>query len=343
MARPLRIDIEDGIYHVVTRGIDRNAIFRVDADRNHFIDLMAEAHQRFRLRFIAYVLMDNHVHLVVQTPDANLSRAMQWLKVSYSMWFNSKYRRVGPLFQGRFKSVLVDPDEDWLVELSLYVHLNPVRIKKLGLDKHGKRVEAAGGDIPSAAQVSERLKLLQEYRWSSFRFYAGKRPVIPSWLDMGELTSRFPVKQPFKYYRELTAQRISGHFDPEVLESLSSRLAIGGDTFIEKIRELAGDGGRDIDCKKELRKNVSWERLVCVAEEVRNESWDIIRTRRGDLGRAVVFRLARQYCGMTLREIGAQVEGLDYAAVSDLIRRYEKRGKKESMEKAMVEILNLET
>ena len=111
MARPLRIDVEDGIYHVVTRGIDRNAIFRADGDRIHFIDLMAEAHQRFRLRFMAYVLMDNHVHLVVQTPDANLSRAMQWLKVSYSMWFNAKYHRVGPLFQGRFKSVLVDPED----------------------------------------------------------------------------------------------------------------------------------------------------------------------------------------------------------------------------------------
>lgn len=343
MARPLRIDIEDGIYHVVTRGIDRNAIFRADADRTHFIDLMAEAHQRFRLRFMAYVLMDNHVHLVVQTPDANLSRAMQWLKVSYSMWFNAKYRRVGPLFQGRFKSVLVDPEEGWLIELSLYVHLNPVRIKRLGLDKHGKQVEVAGYDNPSATQVSERVKLLREYRWSSFRFYAGSRRTISPWLDTRELVSRLPARKPSTYYRELAAQRISGHFDPEVLQRLSSRLAVGGDTFIGKMRDLAGDGIRDVDCKKELRKIVSWERLVQVAEEVRGEPWDTIRTRRGDVGRAVVFRLARQYCGMALKEIGAQVNGLDYAAVSDLIRRYEKRGKKEPMEKLITEILNLET
>jgi hypothetical protein len=304
---------------------------------------MKETYHRFRLRFIVYVLMDNHVHLVVQTPNANLSRAMQWLKVSYSMWFNSKYRRVGPLFQGRFKSVLVDPAEGWLIDLSLYVHLNPVRIKKLGLDKDGKRAEATGSGRPTTAQVSERIKLLREYRWSSFRFYAGHRPAIPDWLYTKELMSRLPEKQPFKQYRELAAQRISAHFDPEVLERLSSRLAAGGDTFIGKVRGLAGDGRRDVDCKKELRKNVSWERLIRVAEEIRGESWDAIRARRGDIGRAVVFRLARQYCGMTLREIGVQVDGLDYAAVSDLIRRYEKRGKQEPMEEAMVKILNLET
>jgi putative transposase len=70
--------------------------------------------------------MDNHFHLIVQAPDANLSRAVQWLKVSYSMWFNAKYRRVGPLFQGWFKSVLVDSHESWLLELSFYVHLNPL-------------------------------------------------------------------------------------------------------------------------------------------------------------------------------------------------------------------------
>ena len=123
MARPLRVDIKDGVYHVLTRGIDRNAIFRSDQDRKHWLDLMAEAHVRFRLRIFAYVLMDNHVHLIVQTPDANLSRAVQWIKVSYSMWFNAKYRRVGPLFQGRFKSVLIDELDGWLLDLSFYVHL----------------------------------------------------------------------------------------------------------------------------------------------------------------------------------------------------------------------------
>lgn len=343
MARPLRIDVEDGIYHVVTRGIDRKPVFRENADREHFLGLMANVHQRFRLRLLAFVLMDNHVHLVVQTPDANLSKAMQWLKVSYSMWFNAKYRRVGPLFQGRFKSVLVDADGDWLLELSLYVHLNPVRTKSLGADKLRNIAEAKGLVRPSAEQVSKRMKIMGDYRWSSFRFYADQRVAVPAWLDLAEIMRRLPAQQPRKHYKKLAAQRISNEFNAEVLERLGGRLAVGNEGFIERVRKIAGEGDRNIDCRKELRKHVPWERLIHVAEEVRNESWSAIKNRRGDIGRAVVFRLARQYCGMTLKEIGEQASGTDYAAVSDLIRRYEKRGKTDSMESAMMRILNLET
>lgn len=343
MARPLRIDIEDGIYHVVTRGIDRKPIFRADVDREHFLGLMAEAHQRFRLRFLAFVLMDNHVHLIVQTPNGNLSRAMQWLKVSYSMWFNAKYRRVGPLFQGRFKSVLVDGDDGWLLELSLYVHLNPVRTQSLGANKLRQRAEAKGTARPSAELVLERVNTLRDYRWSSFRFYADQRVTAPAWLDLAEIMQRLPSRQPGKYYRELSVQRISNEFDVVILEKLGGRLAVGNEGFIERIRKLAGDTHREAECRKELGKHVSWERLVRLAEEVRSEPWETIRGRRGDIGRAVVFRLARHYCGMTLKEIGEKANGTDYAAVSDLIRRYEKCGKTDPMETEMALILNLET
>jgi len=156
MARPLRVDLENGIYHVMTRGIERKVIFREKQDRAHWLDLIAEAQSRFRLRIFAYVLMDNHVHLIVQTPDANLSRAVQWLKVSYSMWFNAKYDRVGPLFQGRFKSVLVDSDEGWLLDLSFYVHLNPVRLRMYGLDKRSSKLEAMGFRQADAAKARAR-------------------------------------------------------------------------------------------------------------------------------------------------------------------------------------------
>ena len=128
-----------------------------------------------------------------------------------------------------------------------------------------------------------------------------------------------------------------------MLEKLSGRLAIGSSTFMQETRKLAGDIDRNIDCKHELKSRVAWERLIQVAEEVRNESWDVFRFRRGDVGKAIVFRLARQYCGMTLRELGEKVGGLDYAAVSDLIRRYEKRDEVDPLEIKMVKILNLET
>ena len=111
MARPLRIEVENGWHHVTARGNERRAIFRDDTDRRRFLGLLAEVTTRHGLVIAAYVLMDNHYHLVVRTPLANLSRAIQWVNVSYSIAFNRRHRRSGHLFQGRFiKSVLVDEE-----------------------------------------------------------------------------------------------------------------------------------------------------------------------------------------------------------------------------------------
>ncbi len=142
MARPLRIDIADGWYHITNRGIDRQPIFADDRDCTHFLELLGEMHERYAVRIHAYVLMGNHYHLLIQTPEANASQAMQWLNVSYSLWYNCRHHRVGPLFQGRFKSVLIEGA--WVLETLFYLHLNPVRVRKMGLDKEGRRVEGRG-------------------------------------------------------------------------------------------------------------------------------------------------------------------------------------------------------
>jgi REP element-mobilizing transposase RayT len=113
MARPLRIERPGGRFHVTARGNERKAIYRRDSDRFHFLELLSEATERFAIRIHAYVLMDNHFHLLVETPQANLSRAVQWLNVSYSIWFNRRHQRVGHLFQGRFKSLVIEDDAGW--------------------------------------------------------------------------------------------------------------------------------------------------------------------------------------------------------------------------------------
>src|SRR5207253_2717162 len=125
---------------------------------------------------------ENHYHLLRQAPEGNLSRAMQWFQTSYSMWFNRKYGRVGPLFQGRFKAVVVDPPA-WGLALSRYVHLNPLRIKVLGLDKPARGADRLGvrGEA-EARMVQERLQRLRSYRWSSYRGFVGKEQA-PDWLS----------------------------------------------------------------------------------------------------------------------------------------------------------------
>jgi len=125
--------------------------------------------------------MDNHFHLLVETPAANLSETGQWLNVSYSVWFNRWHQRSGHLFQGRFGAVLVGDDADWL-EVARYVHLNPVRVARLGLSKSDQqRQKTAAAQDPGARLVADRLRVLRSYCWSSYRAYVGLA-VPPDWL-----------------------------------------------------------------------------------------------------------------------------------------------------------------
>ena len=184
MARPLRIERPGGRYHATARGNERRNIFRDDTDRFHFLELLAEMPERFGVRLHAYVLMDNHFHLLIETPEANLSRAMQWLGVSYSMGFNKRHRRVGHLFQGRFQACIVEEEAGWQ-EVARYVHLNPVRLGRLGLSKPQQAASRQGLVAqPDPELVSERLRVLREYRWSSYRGYAGYcAPLEWVWRD----------------------------------------------------------------------------------------------------------------------------------------------------------------
>ena len=166
MARALRINQAGGRYHATARGNERKAIFRGDTDRFHFLELLGELGERFGARVHAYVLMDNHFHLLPETPEANLSRAMQWLNVSYSVWFNRRHDRAGHLLQGRFKASIVEDDAGWQ-EVARYVHLNPVRVAGLRLGKRQRAASRAGlAAKPKARIIAERLRLLREYRWS---------------------------------------------------------------------------------------------------------------------------------------------------------------------------------
>ena len=155
MARPIRVEFEGAIYHVMARGNERRAVFRDDNDRQRLLETLAEMVERFGVRVHAYCLMPNHYHLLVGTPRGNLSRAIGWLQVTYTVRFNRRHRRSGHLFQGRFKAQLVEADEyaRWLV---VYVHLNPVRPRRKG--------EIIAG---------ERARELDRYEWSSHRDYAG--------------------------------------------------------------------------------------------------------------------------------------------------------------------------
>lgn len=184
MTRALRIQCAGGRYHVTARGNDRKQIFWDDTDRFHFLELLSELSLLFGSRVHAYAFMDNHYHLLLETPEPNLSRAMQWCNVSYSVWFNLRHRRSGHVLQGRFGADLVQDDAGWQ-QVARYVHLNPVRVAHLGLNKSSRAASRAGPiPAPSSGLVAERLKVLREYRWSSYPGYAGYRhPLSWGWRE----------------------------------------------------------------------------------------------------------------------------------------------------------------
>lgn len=159
MARPLRIEFPGAIYHVTTRGDRREAIYKDDADRELQLSLMAHAMERFDALVLAYCLMGNHFHLVLQTRQANLSRLMRHINGTYTQAYNRRHDVVGHLFQGRFKALLVDRDA-YLLSLCRYVERNPV----------------AAGLVPAAG----------DWRWSSYRAHAGLDR-SPPWLETDEL------------------------------------------------------------------------------------------------------------------------------------------------------------
>jgi REP element-mobilizing transposase RayT len=147
MARPLRIEYAGAVYHITSRGNERKPVFKSDQDRINFLNTLQHVNKRYNWICHAYCLMDNHYHLLIETPDANLSLGMRQLNGVYTQLFNKLHGRAGHLFQGRYKSIVIQKDSH-LLEVCRYVVLNPVRAKMV--------------EIPDA------------WKWSSYRATAGR-------------------------------------------------------------------------------------------------------------------------------------------------------------------------
>lgn len=210
MVKPLRIEFPGAVYHVTSRGNARMRIFGDHADRLEFLSVLEKVLARFSWLLHAYCLMGNHYHLMIQTAEANLSAGMRQLNGIYTQRFNRRYRRAGHVFQGRFKAILVDRDS-YLLELSRYVVLNPVR----------------------ARMVSRP----QDYRWSSYRATGGFAPV-PSYLSCEWILSQFGRRKAVahKRYRVFVAEGVKA---PSPWEKLKAQVIMGDDAFMARLKRPA--------------------------------------------------------------------------------------------------------
>jgi len=204
MARPLRLQFAGAVYHLTSRGNARHKIFFNDADRELFLKTLAHVVSRYRWICHAYCLMANHYHLLVETPKANLSIGMRQLNGIFTQSFNRRHKRVGHLFQARFKAILVEK-ESHLLELCRYIVLNPVRVK-------------------SATDLAA-------WKWSSYRASAGL-VAVPEFLSTDWLLEQFGKdrREAQKCYREFVRDGLANR----PWDDLKGQIYLGSDEFIER-------------------------------------------------------------------------------------------------------------
>jgi len=326
MARPLRIYVPGAWYHVTARGNERRDIVRDDTDREGFLRRLAAMPERFRLSLYAYVLMQNHFHLLVEPSEDNLSRAMQWLNVSYSQWFNRRHQRTGHLFQGRFKSIVVDWQR-WGLELSRYVHLNPVRTGRQGLGKAERAGYKVGvGKAVGSQVVRARLEALHAWRWSSYPAYAGLA-VVASWLNcepvLGLLGGKRGERQ--TAYRRYVERAVLEGAAESPWGQVQGQTVLGDQEYVAQMQaSLRGDSKEQAGLKQ-LKKRPSWDEVIRVVEEMKGEPWEAFREQRGDWGRDVALWLGRMEGGLRLKDL-AEAAGLGhYGSVWTALRQLEQR------------------
>ena len=299
MARPLRIEYPGAYYHVINRGNNQEKIFKNDRDREKFLQYLEKASERFSIIFHTYCLMSNHFHLLVETPEPNLSVAMQWIMVSYATYFNRKGGRHGHLFQGRFKAILIDADA-YLKDLSRYIHLNPVRAKMVS--------------APS------------EYKWSSYSAFTGKIKA-PQFLEINWLLSNFgkSKKKAKRNYKDF----VEG-VDIKTLENpnrmVTEGFILGDSDFVNWIKGNFLSGRQDekeIPQLKKLKPRVPLETVAnAVCEEFGcNQEQIITKGRKKNKAREVAIYIARDMTGITCKDLGEYFGGVSGALITMMHNR----------------------
>lgn len=295
MARPLRIEYSGAYYHVTSRGNEQKDVFKSRRDREKFLEYLASATERYRAVVHAYCLMSNHFHLLLETPEGNLSEIMRHINGAYTIYFNIKRKRAGHLFQGRYKAILVEADE-YLTELSRYIHLNPVR-----------------------AGIVEKP---EQYQWSSYGGYAGYSK-SPEWLMTGFILGCFAKKTVDAQgkYRNFVEDKLGKEYESPLSKAIGTSI-LGSAAFIGEIsaKHLQGKEDLNIPALRIFSNRPTLEDIVKIAkaEFGKNEK----------LERRASIHLCHKYSGLKLLEIGEYFKVRD-TGVSEASRRFAKELEKD--------------
>ncbi|MEA3224254.1 MAG: transposase [Thermodesulfobacteriota bacterium] len=314
MGRRPRIDLA-GFHHVVNRGIERRKVYKSDEDKNKFLEIVCNACNIYKINIHDYCLMNNHYHLLIQTPNANLSRAMRHLNGVYTQRFNRSHLCDGQLFRGRYKSIVVDADS-YLLELVRYIHRNPLEV---GL-----------------------VETLNKYKWSSHKGYLSDAKKW-DWLHKNFILSLFSKNraESIRIYKQfvskVTAEEINQIFGRRILPSV-----LGSAKFVDKIKEMffINKNFEEVPESRYLAPDVETIKAeVCRLYKV--DGLDLYISRRGYFNepRNIAIYLTRHLKCDSLKEIGHSFEIGKYSTVSSVIERVKKEIRKDKNFKKRVDEL----
>ncbi len=292
MARPLRITFHGAFYHVTSRGNEHKPVFKDEQDREKFLEYLESATERYDAIIHAFCLMDNHYHILLETPSGNLPQIMRHINGAYTTYFNVKRDRSGHLFQGRYKAILVEKNE-YAKELSRYIHLNPVRAKMVG--------------TPG------------EYDWSSYKYYIGKKKT-PEWLQTDFILKFFGRKavESRRRYKKFVSLLDGQQYESPLKEAVGS-LLLGSQSFIDYIKDNYISGlksNRDFPCIKELSPQIPMQDVCNIVGRLDGG--------KSRLSRNVEIYLCRELTGEKLKNIGSHF-GISDSAVSQVCKRLDKK------------------
>ena len=314
MARPLRIEYEGAWYHVTCRGNERLPIFRLDRDRERFLRALRQSAESYNVQIHCFVLMLNHFHLLLRTLDANLSRFMQRFNTAYTTYFNIKHARAGHLYQGRFKAILVEADA-YLLELSRYIHLNPVRRKEY-----------------DGLPLEEKIKILDNYRWSSYPGYASTRKRL-EFIHYTEVLAYMggDNKKGRRRYRDFVLSGLTKSLD-NPLENTRAGIILAGHDFFDWVeRTFLNERPikpADYERSSELIDSVPSNEIARLVADEYGVSPEVILQRRSPFAEARKMLIALS-CQLNLRkknmrQLGEELGGISSIQVSRTRREFER-------------------
>ncbi|MFH1714842.1 MAG: transposase [Elusimicrobiota bacterium] len=312
MTRPLRIEYNGAYYHIIVRGHRKESIFYTDIDRITFLKNLQETKDKYSLEIYAFVLMDNHYHLLLETKKGELSKAMHNLNTSYANWFKKKNNLVGSIFQGRYKGILIE-DEKYMLAVSAYIHLNPIRA---GIINYGNM-----------------------YKWSSYMNYCNKGNKNERLVNTDLILSCFKNKKSYKEFINDLYKKGIGKDD-----IYGKNAIVGNEEFRDNLKERIKVDKR----KKDITEYSNYKdivgmnkkNIISIMERLYGvKSCDIRIKKRGNIYRKIYVYGLRKYTSLSIKEIGEDLNE-KYKTISKYYTNFLKLIEKEKKVRKQVRLFD---